>query len=75
MYQQAYDIMNRNYDPYHFFTATVCNNLGMSFAESGKIEEAEKLLQRAVEIGKKIYGENHPQIVIYFKNLASIFMD
>ena len=75
MCQQAYDIMTRNYDPYHFFTATVCNNLGMTLVESGKIEEGEELLLKAIEIGKKVYGENQPQIVIYFKNLASIYIE
>jgi len=49
MYQQAYDIMNRNYDPYHFFTATVCNNLGMSFAESGKMKRQKNFYKERLK--------------------------
>ena len=39
----------------------------------GKYDEAEPLYRRAIEIGEKALGKDHPNVAIRYNNLASCF--
>ncbi|KAJ8598953.1 hypothetical protein CTAYLR_009932 [Chrysophaeum taylorii] len=40
----------------------------------GKLEEAEPLFRRAIEIGKVTLGENHPDLATWIKNLSGLLI-
>jgi len=39
------------------------------------LKEAETQYLKAIEIEKKIYGEEHPKIAISFSNLGGVYKD
>ena len=41
----------------------------------GKYDEAEPLYRRAIEIGEKALGKDHPNVAIRYNNLASLLQD
>ena len=41
----------------------------------GKLAEAEPLYQRAIEIGEKTLGPDHPNIATRLNNLATLLQD
>jgi class 3 adenylate cyclase/tetratricopeptide (TPR) repeat protein len=74
MMLKAYEIMEKNHDPDHWFMAAVCNNLGGVYLEQGKLDLSEQLLLRAVAISEKARGKEHPVTAIYLKNLGNTYM-
>lgn len=49
------------------------NNLATAYHVLGRIAEAKSLYAQALEIGKKMFGEEHPAIAANIFNLASIY--
>ena len=55
--------------------ATAKNNLALLYSEQGKYAEAEPLYKRALEIGKKTFGPDHPDVATSLNRLAILFVD
>ena len=51
------------------------NNLGGLFRAQGKYAEAEPLFRRAIEIGEKTLGKDHPDVAADYNNLALLLVD
>ena len=50
------------------------NNLAELYREQGKYEEAEPLYRRAIAIGEKVLGPEHPRLAIWLNNLALLYL-
>ncbi len=72
MFLEALELMEKNYIPGHFFTGTICGNLGGVYYHQGQLGKARKLLNRALEIGQKFRGPDHPIMAIYMITLGRI---
>lgn len=46
--------------------------LGLYLEERARLDEAEPMFRRALEIGEKALGNNHPNVAIALNNLASL---
>jgi len=51
------------------------NQLGYYLGQRAQYEEAEPLYQRAIAIGEKTLGPEHPLLAIYINNLANLYRD
>jgi len=49
------------------------NNLASVYASQGRNEEAEKLLSEAVEIRRRVLGEEHPDTLGSMNILAVVY--
>jgi tetratricopeptide (TPR) repeat protein len=54
-------------------TATSIHNLAMLYRSQGRNEEAELLLQRALEIRERVLGPEHPDTADSLNNLAELY--
>jgi len=52
--------------------ATAQCNLAFLAAASGRLEEAEQLLRRGLDIRREVLGIAHPSLVLTLKNLAGV---
>ena len=44
----------------------------MAFVLQGKLDKAEELTKKAIVIGEKILGKEHPDVAVWYNNLGSI---
>jgi len=49
MYRRALDGKEKAWGPEHTSTLTTVNNLGLLYADQGKLAEAEKMYRRALD--------------------------
>src|SRR6516165_7688783 len=56
-------------------TAMALNNLAVTYLSLARYMEAEPLYRRAVEIGEKVLGKNHPDVATGYNNLARLLQD
>lgn len=52
--------------------STDLNNLAVLLKETGDLDEAERLMEKALAIDKDIWGPDHPQVAICLSNLATL---
>jgi hypothetical protein len=48
----------------------VCHNLGLLYADQGKLDEAEKMYQRALQGKEKAWGPDHTSTLDTVNNLG-----
>ncbi len=53
--------------------ATTLNNLGFAYMLSGDFENADKHMQRALELRQQIFGLTHPECANTLSNLAHLY--
>ncbi|MEM8640686.1 MAG: tetratricopeptide repeat protein [Cyanobacteria bacterium P01_G01_bin.54] len=53
--------------------ATMLNNLAELYRVQGKYEQAEPLFLQALEIRKKVLGEDHSDVALSLNNLAALY--
>src|SRR5260370_4178899 len=53
--------------------ARLCNNVGYYLKQRAQYPEAEAYYQRAIAIGEKTLGPEHPDLAIRYNNLASLY--
>lgn len=56
-----------------FALSEVCSSLGVAYNDSGRLDEATQMHQRALEVRKGIVGKNHPSLAECFNNLGGLF--
>ncbi|MBW4508322.1 MAG: tetratricopeptide repeat protein [Scytonematopsis contorta HA4267-MV1] len=56
--------------PHNLDYATSLNNLAFLYYSIGKYDEAEPLFLQALELRKRILGENHSNTIVVKQNLA-----
>ena len=56
----------------HPTVAIGLNNLAQVLHDTNRIEEAEPLMRRALEISKAAFGEQHPTVATRLNNLATL---
>ncbi|MFN9548392.1 MAG: tetratricopeptide repeat protein, partial [Cyanobacteriota bacterium] len=71
-YQQGRAECEQRLGPKHPDTASALNNLALLLHTTNRLEEAEPLMQRVVEIFQISYGPNHPKVAIGLNNLAQL---
>ena len=54
---------------------TSINNQGLLLQKQGKLDEAEPLLRKALEMSRATLGDRHPDTVTSFSNLGSVLQD
>ncbi len=55
--------------------AEASSNLGMLLCDTNRMEEAEPLMRRALEIDEAASGKHHPNVAIRLNNLATLLLD
>ena len=55
--------------------ALVANDLAMLLFDTNRIEEAESLMRRALEIDKAAFGAQHRAVAVRLNNLAALLQD
>jgi Tfp pilus assembly protein PilF len=63
MYQRALKGKEKAWGPDHTSTLNTVNNLGLLYADQGKLAEAEQMYQRALDGYQRSKGPNHPNTV------------
>ena len=43
------------------------------FDFQGDLKKAEPLWHRAIEIGEKVLGKEHPDVAVWYNNLAGLY--
>ncbi|KIC76626.1 hypothetical protein DB41_FH00070 [Neochlamydia sp. TUME1] len=49
--------------------------MGQIYKEQGNLEQALKHVKRALDIGLKLFGENHSSVIKNYYNLGQIYHD
>jgi tetratricopeptide (TPR) repeat protein len=49
------------------------NNLALLYHYQGRYEQAEPLYLQVLELGKRLWGEDHPDVAISLNNLAALY--
>jgi CHAT domain-containing protein/tetratricopeptide (TPR) repeat protein len=57
----------------HANVATSCNNLAELYEKQNRLEEAEALLLKAIQIDRKALSADHPGLATDLNNLASLY--
>ena len=71
MYQRALQGYEKAWGPDHISTLGTVNNLGILYANQDKLDEAEKMYQRARE---KALGPDHTSTLDTVNNLGILYM-
>ncbi|KAN0070367.1 TPR-like protein [Elaphomyces granulatus] len=61
--------------PDHTSTLDTVNNLGVLYADQGKLDEAEKMYQRALQGKEKAWGPDHTSTLDTVNNLGTLYAD
>ena len=55
--------------------STSMNNLAMLYQDQGQFAQAEPLLVKALEVSRRVLGEEHPDTLTAMNNLAVLYLD
>ncbi|MCX7921510.1 MAG: tetratricopeptide repeat protein [Clostridia bacterium] len=65
----------KNFKQNNALIASICNRLSLVYHASGQLEKALNLQLRALDIGKLILDDKHPNFAVYYNNLGVIYKD
>ena len=75
LHRSAVAISEATHGPDHPDTATMLNNMGLTYQDLGQADKALPLQQRALEITEATLGPDHPSTAIRLNNLATTYLD
>ncbi len=75
MYRRALDGKEKAWGPEHTSTLNTVNNLGLFYADQGKMQEAEAMYRRALEGYEKAWGPEHTSTLTTVHNLGILHAD
>ena len=70
--QQRHALAESTALPNAKLVAAASNNLAQLLQRTNRLEEAEPLMRRALEISVAAFGEHHPTVATYLNNLATL---
>ena len=70
-FSKAADLQNELGLEEHY--ASTLNNLAALYDSQGRYDQAEPLYLQALELCKRLLGEDHPQVATSFNNLAGLY--
>ncbi|SLM37471.1 kinesin light chain 1 [Lasallia pustulata] len=73
MYRRALEGKEKAWGPEHTSTLDTVNNLGVLYADQGKMAEAEAMHRRALEGKEKAWGPEHTSTLDTVNNLGNIY--
>ena len=73
MYRWALDGYEKAWGPDHTSTFDTVNNLGLLYANQGKLGEAEKMYRRALDGKEKARGPDHTSTLNTVNNLGNLY--
>ncbi|SLM34669.1 beta transducin-like protein het-e4s [Lasallia pustulata] len=73
MYRRALEGYEKAWGPEHPSTLDTVNNLGLFYANQGKMAEAEAMYRRALEGYEKAWGPEHPSTMVTVDNLGRLY--
>ena len=75
MYQRALQGYEKAWGLEHTSTLDTVNNLGLLYADLGRLDEAEKMYQRALQGKEKAWGLEHTSTLSTVNNLGILYAD
>jgi len=75
MYQRALQGYEKAWGLEHTSTLDTVNNLGLLYADLGRLDEAEKMYQRALQGKEKAWGLEHTSTLDTVNNLGNLYAD
>ncbi|RAR00817.1 TPR-like protein [Stemphylium lycopersici] len=75
MYQRALTGKEKAWGPEHTSTLDTVNNLGLLYANLGRLDKAEQMYQRALAGYEKAWGPEHTSTLDTVNNLGSLYAD
>ncbi|KAK4097173.1 hypothetical protein N658DRAFT_561942 [Parathielavia hyrcaniae] len=75
MYQRALEGKEKALGRDHTSTLDTVNNLGVLYADQGRLAEAESMYQRALEGKEKALGRDHTSTLDTVNNLGLLYKD
>jgi tetratricopeptide (TPR) repeat protein len=73
MYERALQGFEKAWGPEHILTFSTVNNLGLLYADQGKIDKAEKMYLRALQEKEKAWEPEHTSILNTVNNLGNLY--
>jgi len=64
--------VEKNLGEEHTNVGAALNNLASLLQATNRLEAAEPLLRRALEVDEQSYGPEHPEVAIHLNNLAGL---
>ncbi len=74
-FRRVFEIRRQCLPPDHAYLATSYSNLAHCLGRQGKDEGVEEMIQRAIEICTKSYGEYSPRTAVVVNNLGGYHLD
>ena len=59
--------------PEHPSLATALNNLAVVYLRQGRLDDAEKMFRRSLDIRRTVLGANSPEVAVVLNNLAQVY--
>jgi tetratricopeptide (TPR) repeat protein len=72
MYQRALQGKEKALGRDHTSTLDTVNNLGILYADQGKLDKAEEMYQRALEGYEERFGLDHPRCYSLRRDIAAL---
>ena len=63
----------QKYGEEHATTVFCYDVIGMTYIESGEFDKALPCLEKALALGKKTLGENHPEVASIYSNIGTVY--
>jgi len=71
--QELLDYVDRKYKKDSREKATTYNNMGMAFLLAKEYALARECFEQALEMRKRIFGENHNEVAVILLNLSQLY--
>ena len=75
MYQQALAGKENVWGQGYILTLYTVNNLGLLYADQGRLQEVETMYQRALSGYKRALRRDHPSTFTTVNNLGNLYVD
>lgn len=74
LFTEAMNLLISKYGEDNILTATVRNNLGLTYKRMGNFKEAEECYLKSLVVREKLLPEDHPDIIASKHNLGELYL-